>query len=79
MNQPNPFKWRHFEAEIILLVRALVPALLTQLPRPGGNDAGTGTAGRSHHDLPLGAALCPRTGQTLPASPQSLQRLLESG
>ena len=19
MNQPNPFKWRHFEAEIILL------------------------------------------------------------
>jgi hypothetical protein len=30
MNQQNPFKWRHFEAEIILWC-AVVPALLAQL------------------------------------------------
>jgi hypothetical protein len=28
MNQPNPFKWRHYEAEIILLQRMAQYSLL---------------------------------------------------
>ncbi len=72
MNQQNPFKWRHFEAEIILLcVRWYLRYALSyrdleemMLER--------GSAGRPHHDLPLGAALCSRTGKTLSASSESL-------
>ena len=48
-------------------------ALLAQLPRSRGTDAGTRIAGRSHHDLPLGTTLCPRTGETMQAAPQSSQ------
>ena len=54
MNQQNPFKWRHARSRDRSLVCQLVPALRAQLPRSGGNDTGTGTAGRSHHDLPPG-------------------------
>ena len=73
MNQPNPFKWRHFEAEIILLcVRwylrySLSYRDLEEMMRERG------LAGGPYHHLPLGAALCPRTGETLQAAPQSHQ------
>ena len=39
MDTSTPFKWRHFEAEIILLC--------AQPLRLGGNDAGARTLGRS--------------------------------
>src|SRR3989442_1585668 len=56
-----------------LSVPRLLPILLlAQLPRPGGDDAGTGSARRSYHDLPLGAALCSGTGKTMPTSCESL-------
>ncbi len=53
MNQQNPFKWRHFEAEIILLcIRwylrySLSYRDLEELMLERGH------AARSHHDLPL--------------------------
>ncbi len=77
MNQPNPFKWRHFESEIILLcVRwylrySLSYRDLEEMMRERR------TAGRPRHDLPLGATLCPGTRQTLSAASASLQRFLE--
>jgi hypothetical protein len=52
MDDQNPFKWRHFEAEIILL------CVLAQLSGPRGNDTGAGSARGPHHDLPLGSTLC---------------------
>src|ERR1700737_487630 len=60
-------------------MRALVPAVCTQLPRSGGNDARTRTAGGSHDDLSLGSTVRPRTRETVPPSSESLQRFLESG
>jgi hypothetical protein len=77
MSYPSPFKWRRVEAEIILLC-ALVPPVLAQLPRPRRDEAGAGTLCRLHDDLPLGAAIRPRARKTLSASPQSLHRFLES-
>ena len=56
MNQPNPFKWLHFEAEIILLCVRWYLRYSASLQRPRRDDAGTGTAGRPHDDLPLGEA-----------------------
>ncbi len=40
MSNASPFKWRHFQAEIILLC-ALVLALLAQLSRSGRDDGRT--------------------------------------
>ncbi len=42
-----------------LALRALVSEVCPQLARPRRDDAGTEIAGRSYHDLPMGAALCP--------------------
>ncbi len=44
MNQQSPFKWRHFEAEIIRMSRQVVLALCFKLPRRGRNDAGARAA-----------------------------------
>ena len=71
MHQPNPFKWRHFEAEIILLcVRwylryALSYRDLEELMRERGLEVDHTTISRSR------SALCSRAGQTLSTSPQS--------
>ncbi len=70
MNNQNPFKWRHYEADIILLcVRwylrySLSYRDLEEMMRERGS------ARRPHHDLSLGAALCSWTGATLQAAPQ---------
>src|SRR5262245_54911177 len=64
MSNPSPFKWRHVEAEIIRLVRALVPEVFAQLSWPGRDDARTGTAGGSHHALALGRAAVPGNSTT---------------
>ena len=69
----NPFKWRHFQADIILLcIRWYLRYALSyrdleemMLER--------GLLCRSHHDLSLGAAVCPRAGEALPATSESLQ------
>ena len=72
----NPFKWRHFHADIILLCvrwylryplsyRDLEEMMLRAW-----------IAHRSHHDLPLGAALRTRTGEALPTSSQGDERLV---
>jgi transposase, IS6 family len=38
MDQQSPFKWRHFEAEIILLCVRWYLRYARSLPRPGGDD-----------------------------------------
>ena len=69
MSNPGPFKWRHFEAEIILLcVRWYLRYLLSyrdleEMMRERG----------LHVDLPPGAALCSRARKALSTSPQSPQ------
>ncbi len=45
MSNPSPFKWRHARSRDHCAVRALVPAVFAELPRPGRNDAGTRAAG----------------------------------
>ncbi len=71
MNQQSPFKWRHFEAEIILLcVRWYLRYSLSYRDLEEMM-AERGHAARSYHDLSLGPAVCPRVGTTLPAAPQS--------
>ena len=73
MSHPNPFKWRHFEAEIILLcVRwylrySLSYRDLEEMMRERGLQVDHTTIYRSR------AVLCPRAGETLQAAPQSSQ------
>jgi len=79
MDTSTPFKWRHFEADIILLcVRwylrySLSSRNLEEMMLERGLHVDHTTIYR------WGKPLCPRTGQTMPASSESLQRLLESG
>jgi hypothetical protein len=39
MSHPSPFKWRHFEVEIILLCVRSLPALSAELSRSRRDDA----------------------------------------
>jgi len=58
MIEQTPFKWRHFQAEIILLcVRWYLRYALSYRDLEA-HDAGTGIAGRSHHDLSVDSVLC---------------------
>jgi IS6 family transposase len=72
MNQPNPFKWRHFETEIILLcVRwylrfSLSYRDLEEMMRERGLQVDHTTIYR------WGKPLCPRTGEAMPTSFESL-------
>jgi hypothetical protein len=68
MNNQSPFKWRHFESEIILLCVRWYLRYARSLPRPGGDNAGTGAPRRSYHHVPLGPALRSGTRQTLSAA-----------
>ena len=66
MDTSTPFKWRHFQAEIILLcVRWYLryPLSYRDLEEMMLRAR---FACRSHDDLPLGAALRNRTGEALP-------------
>src|SRR5215469_9926838 len=74
MDTTTPFKWRHFEPEIMLLCVRWYVRYSRELPRSGRNAAGTGPPGRAHHDLSVGPLLRPRTGPTLPSAPQSHDR-----
>jgi transposase-like protein len=73
MNAVTPFKWRHFEAEIILLcVRwylryALSYRDLEEMRRERGLPVDHTTIFRSR------PALCARTGKTLSTASQSVQ------
>ncbi len=73
MSSPSPFKWRHFQAEIILLcVRwylrySLSYRDLEEMMLERGLHVDHTTIFRSR------AALCPRTGKALSASPESVQ------
>ena len=59
MNNQNPFKWRHFESEIILLcVRWYLRYSLSYRDLEEMMQE-RGPARRSYHDLPVGSALCP--------------------
>ena len=65
MDTSTPFKWRHFQPEIILLcVRWYLryPLSYRDLEEMM---AVAGIARRSHHDLSLGAILRTRIGETL--------------
>ena len=53
MNQKTPFKWRHARLRDHFALRAVIPALLAQLSRPGGNDATTGAAGSTPQGCPV--------------------------
>ncbi len=64
MNPKYPFKWRHFQFEIIIIMRAVVLAVSLELPQPGGDDAGEGTHGGPFNGVSLGAGLCSRTGRS---------------
>ena len=65
MNHAESVQMASFRSRDHFAVCALVFAVLAQLSRSGGNDARTGTAGRSYHDLPLGATLCPELDNAL--------------
>jgi transposase, IS6 family len=54
--RPALFRGRHFQ-DVIIFVRALVSALLAQLPRLGGNDGIARSDRGSRHHLALGPAL----------------------
>ena len=45
MNPKHPFKWRHFQSDIIRSVRSVVLAVSPELPQNGFDDAVTGTDG----------------------------------
>lgn len=48
----NPFKWRHFQADILLLGVHCYLRYLRELPRFGSTDGGTWIAGGSYHHFP---------------------------
>lgn len=52
MAEQQTFKWRHFEAEIILVCVRWYLRYARELPRPRRSHAGTRIAGGSHHHLP---------------------------
>jgi len=73
MREQFPFKWRHFQAEIILLcVRWYLRYALSYRDLEEMM-AERGSLSRSHHDLPLGPALCSRIRQTMPTASQGTQ------
>jgi hypothetical protein len=74
MDSSTSFNRRHYQAKIILLCS--LPAVSTELPRPGGDDVRARIAYRSHHDLPLGTMLRTQTGAALQTPSQGDQRLV---
>ena len=75
MNQQNPFKWRHFEADIILLcVRWYLRYSLSY--RDLKEMMLERTAREPHDDLPRGATVRAGTRQTMPLPPQGHHRFL---
>jgi transposase, IS6 family len=60
MKNASPFKWRHFEAEIILLCVRGYFALFPELSRPRGNDARAWLARGSYDYLSLSCSTMPR-------------------
>ena len=73
MTEQNPFKWRHFQADIILLcVRWYLRYALSYRDLEEMM-AERGLHGRSYHHLPLGSALCSGTGETLSTASESVQ------
>ncbi len=57
---PNPFKWRHFQADIILLCVRWYLHYALSYRDAGRNDAGTWIAGGSYYHLQMGPAVCSR-------------------
>jgi hypothetical protein len=67
----HPFKWRHFQSDIILLCVRWY--LRSSLRYRDLEEMMAEPSGRSYNDLPLGSALCTRTRKTLPTASQSQQ------
>jgi hypothetical protein len=74
LHNQNPFKWRHFQSDIILLcVRWYLRYSLSY------RDLEEMMLERGlQHDLPLGPALCSRVGTALSPSYEAHDRLLAS-
>jgi hypothetical protein len=73
------FKWRHFEAELILLcVRWYLRYSLSYRDLEA-HPAGTRSARRSYDDLSVGPTLRARTGEALSALPQDDNGFLARG
>jgi hypothetical protein len=78
MTNLHPFKWRHFQSDMILFcVRWYLRSALSYRDLEEMM-AERGHAARSHHDLPLGSNICSRIRQTMPTASQGTQRLLEN-
>src|SRR5712692_2158802 len=58
MTEQHPFKWRHFPSDIILLCVRWYLRYSAPLSRYRRDAVGARAACGSHHDLPLGPALC---------------------
>jgi len=57
MNPKHPFKWRHFQSDIILLCVRWYLRYLTSVPQSGGDDAGEGANGRSYDSVSVNPGL----------------------
>ncbi len=58
------------------LVHQMVSSVFAQLPRSRRNHAGAWATGGSYNHLPMGSAICPGTGTTLPSPFEIHDRLL---
>src|SRR6266700_3415473 len=58
-HSPNPFKWCHFQPDIILLCVRWYLRYSRELSGPRRNDVGARAACGSYHDLSLGKAGMP--------------------
>jgi hypothetical protein len=76
MREQPPFKWRHFQAEIILLCVRWYLRYALSYRESSRNDDRTRAERRSHHHLSLGAMLCAFVGEALSPASEGLQRLL---
>ncbi len=56
MDNATPFKWRHFEATIMLLCICWYLRYPLSYREPYGDDAGTGIAVGPYHDLSLSSS-----------------------
>ena len=79
MHPQNPFTWRRFEAEIMLLCLRWYLRYPASLSPPRRNDGRAEAEGRSHHHLSLGPVLRTRIGPALPTASESHHRFSGQG
>ncbi|GHO97448.1 hypothetical protein KSF_074960 [Reticulibacter mediterranei] len=58
MSHQHPFKWRHYQAEVIVLCVRWYLRYALSYRESSRNHEGAGAAYQSQHDVPLGPVLC---------------------